>query len=83
MMETVCYQLIPLWCNALDHLTGPMYNKQHKKGLHFTEFGKLLQDRLIVAVGNIFRKLIPNKEDAGSGQAIALNDRSNPLFERI
>lgn len=83
LMETVRDQLITLRRNTLYHFTGAVNNKQHKERLDLAELRQLLQQRLIIAICDIFSELIPNEEDARFGKVVILDNRGNPFFECI
>ena len=83
LMEPMRDQLIAVISQVLDHFLGLMYDEHPVERLYFGEFGQLLKDGNIIAVNNIFRKFIPDEENARFFQVIILDDSPYPFFERF
>ena len=82
-MKAVDYHLIAVFSHAVEHFLRAVDNVQHEKRLFLAELGYLLHDRVVVAVRHILSELVPDKEDAALGQAVAVNDVGNPGFEGL
>ena len=83
LVEAIGNHLIAVFAHAVHHFLTAVNDIEHKQRLHLAELRNLLHNRMIIAVGNVLGKLVPDKENTALGEPIAFNHIGNPRLEGI